>query len=516
MVLLNIIKYFKILTYQVLYLHGTKIAFIFNAIICLYLESIIGALLFAVLLASLFFEVRMGWKYSYLPMFLLAYLVMGLIYLCNLSPYREWMSKDYEWLGLYNSNSLNITYDLAPYILILLVAHVSRKSSSFGMFYKARVNTKETLEPIKEVVEDIEFDKDESEIKLKIDESNLSKAELPKENFENSHISGKKRFPLNLLKALDGSIIFSQQDDEQIIISLSKIWHSIEFFWYLYGFYKVLIAIMIIAFIKVNVISLAFMSFVGYNSFGLYIRSEFRTEKEYKNRNNLKFIQNLWYAFSSLLAIFSLLQYFNYMWFRPSWKINKPWEDFSFLCANEGLTIFSNNKKFQKISDYDYCVADWKFWLGIDNYNTRDIFSNFICVFMLLTSIKYLTDEEIFNRPDFVYKKEDDFTIIKQSRESIENAKYILFVLKSFILFYITIISIAYSHRYTNLIYGGFLFIAFYLFFKDVALNKKKNELWKYVQYYNYLVLVGVMLFQTPFLPCPVNRDGRSYIGLDE
>ena len=138
-------------------------------------------------------------------------------------------------------------------------------------------------------------------------------------------------------------------------------------------------------------------------------------------------------------------------------------------------------------------------------------------MFIILITQKYFIHEEIFNRPTFNYCKEIDFTIISEKRDFKDSILYFLFIyLKSFILFYITIISIAYSYRYTNLIYGGFLFIAFYLLFKDAALNKQKNSLWKYVQYYNYLVLVGFMLFQTPFLPCPINRDGRSYIGLEE
>jgi hypothetical protein len=503
-----VFRYFKVFVYQILYLHANKIAFVINALMCLYLESIIGAILFTIVLISLFVERHNGWRYSFVPIVSLSYLVMGLIYVCNLGAFRKWMTKDYEWFGLYDGNSLGLYHDYLPYFILLLSSYLARIAPSYVMFYKPPGGNDQEGDKPQDAKAQCD---DEEKSKLKEDSDIKIDYLEHKEGAE-----GNKNISF-ILKPTDDSILINDKNDEHVITTLSSIWYNLEFIWYLYGFYIILIAIILISFIKVNILSLIFMSFIGYNSFGLYIRTEYKTEKEDNNKENLKLVRKVWFYFALFLTIFSLLQYFNFMWFPPTWKIDKPWEDFSFFCSKEGSAIYSSNRKFERVSDYDYCVLDWKAWLGIDNYSTRDIFFNFICLFMMVSSLKYFTAREIFNRDKFIYKPEDDFTIIKQSRSVSDSFKYILFVyLKSFILFYITLISIAYSYRYTNMIYGGFLFIAFYLFFKDAALNKQKNNLWKYVQYYNYLVLVGVMLFQTPFLPCPVNRDGRSYIGLDE
>jgi len=54
------------------------------------------------------------------------------------------------------------------------------------------------------------------------------------------------------------------------------------------------------------------------------------------------------------------------------------------------------------MSDYEYCISDWKAWLGIDNYSSKELFPLFIIVFLMITtSQKYFTEKEIFDRPKF-------------------------------------------------------------------------------------------------------------------
>jgi hypothetical protein len=544
-----IFTYIKVFIYQVIYLHSTKLMFLLSVFICVHLESMIGVIIFGVLLSSLFLELRTGWKYSFFPLVLLSIIVMCFIYVCNLNAFLKWMTKDYEWFGLYNPRTEGyILYDLTPYLVILFSAFITRISSGFSQYYKEenmnlrasnviqenndKKLSEENLSESKNlgslIMEDVS---DKNNSSNSCDEKNrlLRDSDMPfshnekikqinekeKEKLSNS-IDLTQNSYLNMNCSTLSAIVI-HKSEEEAINSLSTLWSNFDYFWYLYGFYIVLITIMLVAFIKVNVLSLIFMTFVGFQSFGIYLRTEYLTEKEEQNSRNLRRIKSTWMVFATFLAVFTFLQYINFMWFPPSWKITKPWEHLSFFCSKEGKTIYSPKTHFKNLSDFEYCVADWKAWLNIDNYSTKDIFYNFICLFLLLISHKYFTTREIFKRERYDESKVIDFTITENRKDFYATIRYFLFIyLKSFILFYIIIISIIYSYRYTNLIYGGFMFISFYLLFKDTALVKQKNDLWKYVQYYNYLVLVFFMLFQTPFLPCPVNRDGRSFIGLEE
>jgi len=601
----EIFGFIKVFIYQSIYLHACKIMFLMAVFVCVRIESMIGVILFGVILITLFMERQSGWRYSFFPLVFISIIVMSFIYLCKMNAFKKWMTKDYEWFGLYNPKSSYIFTEQIPFIIILIFCYLSRISIHYKYYFTIEVVDKKKEDNIDEVyfqnydsldspdkkdknyvkinfnsnfdkkenLNEIEnpqsiseykllqdekkgncflndnnnklyqnkthsFDKDkleneksthmenvkqnevneelEKEILNKIEcENNIENNYYSKNNIKynsyNSHISESKNIR-------EGKISFNEAEKKAILL-FSKFWITLDFFWYLYGFYIVLITIMLIAFIKVNLLSLCLMIFVGYQSFGKYIRAEYISEKEENNKNNLKFLKKYWFCFAVFLSIFSFMQYINYMWFPPSWKIAKPWEHYSFFCSKEGKSIYSNNVNFKNNSDFDYCVTDWKAWLNIDNYSTKDIFHNFICLFMLLISNKYLTDEELphTKREKFYPEKSNNFTIAENRKDFWDTLLFISFVyLKSLILFCIIIMSIVYTYKYTNIIYSGFMFISFYILFKESYLIKKKNELWKIVQFYNFLVLVFFMLFQTPSFPCPINSSGRSYVGLEE
>jgi len=506
--------YMKILCCQIIYLHSTKIMLFTSVVISFKLDSIIGVIIFATILFTLIKELNSRWKNSYLPLLFISLISILFIYICNLNSLKKWMSKDYMWLGFYDTESKSdFLFGIVPFMIIVLLCFISRIGPIFKEYY---INSKKYDVNISEngiIIEEI--------MNQEVEEQEVVVVQEAKEGQNIPMDNSVSLLSNSIDKKLDQSqmtILQKKQGEEEIIKSFSLVWIKVEFFWYIYGFYFVLVMIILISFINVNILSLIYMIFVGFQSFGVYKRCEYRTEKEINNKKNLKLIRTAWYYFSIILSIITFLQYINYMWFPPSWKIPKPWNNFSFFCSTDGKLSYSKNAFFKNISDYDYCVADWKAWLGIDNYTSTDIFYNFMCIFMLLTSYKYLTNKEMFNRSEFDPNKILDFTISANRKNNSSATKhYVMFIyLKSFILYYIIIISIIYSYKYTNLIYGGFLFISFYLLFKDSALNKHKNDLWKYVQYYNYLVLIGFMLYQNPFFPCPVNRDGRNYIGLEE
>jgi len=602
----EIITYVSVFFNQLIFLHGCKTMFLVAVFVCVSVESMIGVILFGVILISLFMERHTGWRYSFFPLVLISIMVMSFIYVCKMNAFKKWMTKDYEWFGLYNPKSNSIFYEELPYIIILFTSYLSRISSLYKDYFTTDVVDKnnssnkddkdkmyenyfnnyssDSADIIKKEV--LNYNNENSAQKENLDKqkeydknNNKTEEELIENNEKNNNVnelnksnqiqviteggerlsSVKKTVEMEkqnedikeMIKNLGAeeskhknktktnnnntntevkieSLINMTIEDQyktkfsetelKAIIFFSKFWLKLEFFWYLYGFYVVLITIMLIAFIKVNLLSLCLMIFVGYQSFGKYIRTEFITEKEENNKENIKFLKRYWFLFAVFLSIFSFMQYINYMWFPPSWKISKPWEHSSFFCSRDGKSIYSNNVNFKNNSDFDYCVTDWKAWLNIDNYSTKDIFYNFICLFILLISNKYLTDEELPNRRvKFSPENSNNFTIAENRKTIWDTLIFISFVyLKTLILFCVIIMSIGYTYKYTNVIYSGFMFISLYMLFKDSFLIKKKNELWKIVQFYNFFVLVFFMLFQTPFFPCPINRDGRSYVGLDE
>jgi hypothetical protein len=516
--------YIKVFLYQLLYLHGNKIAILANALICFYLESFIGLLMYSAILICLYLELKSYWKYYFIPVSALSYLIICLLYICRLNFIKSWMDRDYEWLGLYSPKNEGFFTASMPFLLIILFSYISRISSNYVMFYKQdeEDSNKQNFKPI-EVIMENSIESDQSISRRKSFEYNPQLNDESKDDsireIRNRSINIKRiqRVSVAFVKVGEGAIVDCTAEEYEIITKLSAFWNLINYICYLYGFYFVLVIIMLISFIKVNLISIILLTFVLLNSLGIYMRTGFHTAQEDEKHKNLKTIKRIWFYFSIFLTIYSLCQYFNFIWLPPSWKITMPWKNVSFSCSRDGQSIYSFHQFYSDKSDYEYCVTDWITWLDFDYFTSRDMFLNFLALFVILLSIDNFKDEKRFERPIFIYSNEADFTLFKDKRTIYDITKYFLFIhLKFIILFFITIISIIYAFRFTSLIFAGYLFIAFYLFFKGGSLNKHKNNLWKYLQYYNYSILFIIMLFQTPLLPCPVNRDGRVYMGLGE
>ena len=117
---------------------------------------------------------------------------------------------------------------------------------------------------------------------------------------------------------------------------------------------------------RVNVFSLILIIFVGVHSFNLcIIRCGFITEKETANASTKSKVRAIWKVFAVCFSFVTLIEYFNYMWFPPSWKFEKPWTKCTFLCSLEGMNTRSVVFPFNSKSDFENCVIDWKIWLSL-------------------------------------------------------------------------------------------------------------------------------------------------------
>lgn len=602
-ILVEILIVMKVLLFQTIYLHSNKILFLVTIYISISMESMVGVLIFSICLLTFFLEQESNWRYSYIPIVFISKMIISFIYLCNLGAFKRWMTKDYQWLGVFTSNeSINFNKELIPYIIIIFFGLISRIVSIFSRYYSEKGDAEEYL-----YINDAEKKK---EIRLKT-EDNLHYGLYNNHNYNNNNnnhslsystvYSNSQSFKNRVnFKEFSRKIPFEIYESKTILL-LSYIQKSLQYFWFLYGFHLVLVIIMIISFVDINILSLIYLLFVGINWFSSYYRTNFITEKEIEFDKQLHSLQNSWYFFSLLFGITSFFQYLNFMWFPPSWKLNKPWENFPFLCSREGRAMYSSNSRFKDNSDYEYCVRDWRSWLLLDYYNSREIFISFMVVFLIINTRKYfctgcekvdhnvnyenrisdikLNREEnsdfaynvketknknyddndnngnkensknlyIQNKPynplespsltnkhcksqlytsnefpfimrkEFSYSIDQDITIVENRKGIKDTLLYLLFIyLKFFILFYLIIISLIYTYTNTTLIYGVLIYISFNLLFNSNKLHKLKNNLWRIVNYSIFLVLASFMLFQTPIFPCPVSRDTRFYLSLEE
>ncbi len=457
--------YLKVIFFQIIYLHSSKILIAISAIIALSLASMIGGLILVILFICLIEGKNNNWKYAFFPLFYLSMITLTFIYLCNLKLFRKWMTKDYEWLGVYNPNSSEELFSqVFPFLLIMLFSYMARISQKYKDFYKDKSNSFET-------------------------ENCISTANQKIYNNTEDQSNEDDNLEFNLSQV---SVKHDVEMEGNVIETMSHFWNNVDYILYIYGFYIILFVILIVSFIKVNIVSIVYITFVGLQSFNVYFRTDYMTDHE-RNNVDFKSIKRNWNIFSIFILLFSLCQYLNLIWFPPSWKIAKPWESFSFFCSKEGRKMYSTNIHYKNISDYEYCVSNWKAWFNIDNIESRDIFNNFICAFLILLCQKYFTHQNLFKRPEFDITKAKDFTIA-ENRQNRDLVHYILFVyFKKIILVYIIFISLIYSYINTNIIYGGYLFFSFFLLFKDGKLDKEKNKLWKFVQYYNFIVLIAIM-----------------------
>jgi hypothetical protein len=239
----KILLYIKVSFYQIVYLHSTKILIIVAAIVALNLETMIGGLIFIIIFICLIEGKNNNWKYAFFPLFFFSMIVLNFIYLCNLKIFRKWMTKDYEWLGIYNpNNSEEVFSQIFPYLLIMTISYFARISQKYKSYYKDKASLQMTESLSKE---DNSHDEDQS---------NLVSNEGHKFNVNLTQVSENEAH---------------SPFEASIIENLSELWYSFDYIWYLYGFYVILFLILIISFIKINVVSLVFIAFVGMQSFNV-------------------------------------------------------------------------------------------------------------------------------------------------------------------------------------------------------------------------------------------------------
>lgn len=132
---------------------------------------------------------------------------------------------------------------------------------------------------------------------------------------------------------------------------------------------------------------------------------------------------------------------------------------------------------------------------------------------MFYTSFEFPFIKRTIFEPSII----DDFSLYENRNSLNQVILYLVFNhLKWLILFYLILISVISSFKTLSIIYGVLLFVSFKMLFNNSKLNQNKNILWKTVIYCIYLVILSSLIFQTPIFPCPVNRDDRFYLGLDE
>lgn len=109
-----------------------------------------------------------------------------------------------------------------------------------------------------------------------------------------------------------------------------------EFFKYV-GYDLSIFVIIVAAYFEMNAISLIHIFLASFFALFSYV---INSAKNY-NPTHLKFVNYVWRTINYIILIDITRKYFLSLWFPAAWKVNKPWDSWSFTCDKNGRKGFA-------------------------------------------------------------------------------------------------------------------------------------------------------------------------------
>ncbi|KAL4449174.1 hypothetical protein ABPG74_015556 [Tetrahymena malaccensis] len=500
------------------------------------------------------------WQRVWIPLWLLSFVFLLSQYLFQLHIIGDHLSDaEKSWAGVFSISSSRYWVFLILYIVQQILCVFMRKlqkfeerlsNSSYQKFIhdyqtvkqsyqieKKRID-EENDQELMELLDMEEKEKYQQELQLKIQQQSLSLSNKKRKKDINSDSlnSPQTKLSRSLLKKHKQS--GDEQSDQQI--TQNKIcyqtylkWNPYkkgvdleyelkEFFKY-FGYEISIFVLIVAAYFEMNAVSLIHIILAVF--FALF--SNVINSQSMYSPKTLLFVNYVWRFINYLMVLDITRKYIISIWFPQDWKVSKPWNSWDFTCSKQGKKSYSSylnhgiQNQSDKISDYDSCTHDWRYWLSLEEESNLHLILDVINFQIMVIYDRYFREIYQQNGPkrchsDIKSQDQLDFT---RKNDFFSYLK--LFIFGYFyqipIMIYFIIGCLSNISSYTDIISIVYVFTSIFMLFKTKMLLREKNNIWKYLLMFNTLVMVILCLYQSPFFQCPIiYPDNRYYLNSEE
>ncbi|KAL4498483.1 hypothetical protein ABPG72_019601 [Tetrahymena utriculariae] len=500
------------------------------------------------------------WQRVWIPLWLISFVFLLSQYLFQLHIIGDHLSDaEKSWAGVFSIESRRYWVFLTLYIVQQILCVFMRKlqkfeerlsSSSYENFVKDYQTVKKSYqiekkrideENDKELMELLDMEEKEKyqqELQLKIQQQSLSLSNKKrKKDISNDSLnSPQTKLSRSMLKRhkLSGDEQSDfQKGQNKINYQTYLKWNPYkkgvdleyelkEFFKY-FGYEISIFVLILAAYFEMNAISLIHIVLAVF--FALF--SNVINSQSMYNPKTLLFVNYVWRFINYLMVLDITRKYIISIWFPQDWKVNKPWNSWVFTCNKQGKDSYSSylnhdiENTQDKISDYDTCTHDWRYWLSLEEESNLHLILDIVNFQIMVIYDRYFREIYQQNGPkrchsDIKTQDQLDFT---RKNDIFSYLK--LFIFGYFyqipIMIYFIIGCLNNISSYTDIISIVYVFTSIFMLFKTKMLLREKNNIWKYLLMFNTLVMVILCLYQSPFFQCPIiYPDDRYYLNSEE
>lgn len=225
-------------------------------------------------------------------------------------------------------------------------------------------------------------------------------------------------------------------------------------------------------------------------------------------------------GFLLFYAVLFINQLLLEIYYKDAWSLLIEEHVVSRLCPAELKNVFTSERRFAGSSDFDNCSREWKRWFLISDQSKEFLRIDALVLFVLTSAVIDLSKK--VQRTGLSRRRRATalFTRPPQLKSMMFQLKFLVF--KHFpnfslILYFFTGMSLGFSDRAGDIVSIIYSFLAILFIISNYLMSiDKRQKVWRLLEYFNILVLIGTLLYQLPVFPCPVLLNDRSFLSYAE
>lgn len=473
---------------QFLYLLSPRLFVIYVFVVATWLNSILGLNLLFLLIIGMIYDARRRWSRLWILFSVAAIALMAVQIAYLINSVKENSTEEFRaWLGVRDSAGgvVSMFLFLVSMILFGVFVFVTQRWSSCIISDEAFAQLENRFKPL--FSHEVKAEKGESPQLFPFISSTETVTEEQKETLKREFEEHKPFY--------NGKLMINR---------FLEIYHR-------HGFELALFFLVVLALYNLNATSLLYVIMASvFSYFSHYFNS---TDPRWvRGLNRLKWAWRVLYAF---VALDLLRKFFNS--FPESWNIPPMFQNASFGCDPQSKGVTSAMSDFSDLSDFEKCVLNYRNWLTIGEFSLGEHIISFVCFYLLVCYDQFFTPLQV--ESDHNHKPGDSKDFTKHFHRSFgDTAKFFIFTyFYQFVLIIFTLVGLnANSQGTSDLI--GFFYLAtgIFLLLSNNTVLAKKNRIWIPLELINCLVMIAIVLYQSPWFDCPISVEGRYYFTNEE
>ena len=281
-----------------------------------------------------------------------------------------------------------------------------------------------------------------------------------------------------------------------------------------HGFETTLFCLVLLGFYNLSIISLFYVVIASaFSYFSHYFNS---VEPAWVRRlNRLKWAWRILYI---IVAVDLLRRYFTSFGFPTSWGIETPaFMRNTFGCDPKADRVFSSLFDYSDLSDFDKCVNNFKTWYAIGEFSLKEHVISFVCFFLLVSYDVFFLPLKAESEKN--YKEGDCKDFTRTWLRNTYDALRLMIFANFHVIALTTLALVGLSSNLqgaTDIMGLLYLSSGIFLLLSNNLILRKKNSLWAVIEIANCLIMVAIVVYQSPYFDCPISVPGRYYFSNEE